>query len=89
MIFSYKVRLALLDMYLQLFAHPITPSTFPVRKKFLRPKISLHLPATVMTTALARAQEVAAHTMLLDGPISASMVKRIAAGRAKENKQAS
>lgn len=72
---------------LEAMAQPMAPKRFPVRKKFLRPKMSLHLPAIVITTALASAHEVAAHAMSADGPTSSLMVRRIAAGNANENTQ--
>lgn len=56
--------------YLQLIAHPITPKALPVRKKLRRPKMSLHLPAIVMTTALDRDHAVAIQAILLEGPMS-------------------
>lgn len=56
--------------YLQLIAHPITPKALPVRKKLRRPKMSLHLPAMVMTTALDRDHAVAIQAILLEGPMS-------------------
>jgi hypothetical protein len=70
-------------------AQPIAPKRFPTRKKFLRPKMSLHRPAIVMATALASAHEVGAHAMVVDGPTSSLMVRRIADGRANANRHAS
>ncbi len=75
------------ETHLQAIAQPMTPKRFPVRKQFLRPKMSLHRPAMVMTTAAASAHDVAAHAMLFDGPTSALMVRRMAAGKAKEKRQ--
>ena len=74
---------------LEAIAQPMTPNRFPTRKKFLRPKMSLHLPAMVITTALASAHDVAAHVMLVDGPTSSFMVRRMLAGKANENRHAS
>ena len=58
-------------------------------KKFRRPKMSLHRPATVVTTAAARDHAVAVHAIVVDGPMSASMVSKIADGRTNEKRHAS
>lgn len=77
------------ETHLHAIAQPMAPRRFPIRKKFLRPKMSLHLPAMVMMTALASAHEVAAHVMFVDGPTFSLMVRRIAEGKANENRHAS
>lgn len=78
-----------LATYLQAIPQPTTPNRFPTKKKFLRPKMSEHLPAMVMTTALATAQAVAIQAILLDGPTLLLMVMRIAAGSARAKREAS
>lgn len=58
-------------------------------KKFLRPNKSENRPATVVTTAAARDHAVAVHVIEVDGPMSAFIVSKIAAGRTNENRHAS
>ena len=52
--------------------------------KFLLPKMSLHLPVTVWATAVDKDHAVATQVMLVDGPISALIDRRIPTGRTND-----